>query len=333
MDNKATILPGLGGLIKKVEFIQAECGEKNPEEGTKKEKKDDFLEMKGQMLSVLQVIRNTVRERAQIQKKYGNNYQVIDKTAKIREQIAKVDQLMPKLAQIQMRQAKSRKFDEQEKEARKEDIRLLTKQLEECRMAIQTNRELESDDEEEDFQNFERNGEFENGARNRTELLINSFEVDKTGRAMTQAEEDAVKKWKDRDKQFDEMLDQIGTVCDRLNPLVAQIGEAAQRQDQQAQHLQNRVEKHENTLQSMSKKALHIMKQEKGTSFICKITLFVVLFIVLGVIVRRIAWTIAKNNNIAKNNRIIQTTSQLLYMRRPDVLDAKIWCCWTSIIG
>ena len=49
-------------------------------------------------------------------------------------------------------------------------------------------------------------------------------------RDLNQDEHAAIQRWKKRDADFDDLLDQIGLVCDRLNPMAQQMGETAQRQ-------------------------------------------------------------------------------------------------------
>ena len=80
--------------------------------------------------------------------------------------------------------------------------------------------------------------------------------------------------------------DQIGVVCDRLNPIMSQIGETAQRQNMVAQELTTKVDKHENSMQTLNKRIKHVMQTEKNTDFICKIVLFLFLLTVIAVVVQ-----------------------------------------------
>ena len=105
---------------------------------------------------------------------------------------------------------------------------------------------------------------------------------------MTTDEHAAVQRWKARDEQFDEMLDQIGLVVDRLNPIVTQIGEAASRQGIVAQELEKKAERAESDFVKMNKRIKVIMQTEKNSTFICKLIMFVILLTFLGILAQRV---------------------------------------------
>ena len=67
------------------------------------------------------------------------------------------------------------------------------------------------------------------GSSNQVRVGNRSFQKSSDNRELHADEEQAIQRWKERDENFDSMLDQIALVCDRLNPLVHQIGDAAQR--------------------------------------------------------------------------------------------------------
>jgi hypothetical protein len=102
----STMLPGMSGLISKLEAIQAEClGEPEDESSKKKKKKqsDGFSDMKTQLHGMMHVVRTNLRERTRIQRKHGNNYQAIEKGHRIRDMLRKVEENLPKLQQLQLR--------------------------------------------------------------------------------------------------------------------------------------------------------------------------------------------------------------------------------------
>ncbi|CAD7947126.1 unnamed protein product [Amoebophrya sp. A25] len=292
-----SLLPGIQGLISRLEEIQVECGERPDELTKKKAPRDDFEVMKTSIYGMLHILRVNIRERLKITQKHGNNYQAIEKAVRIREMIAEIEKLLPKLQQIQMRQARQKRLNPEEIDLRVQDIRNICRQLEEAKIAISSNTDVGAaassssaaqkygaetfldDDEEADI--FA-GGSGQDGGRG-TRQLIHGFERDKTGRDLNENEQEAIQRWKDRDANFDAMLDQIGVVCDRLNPLVAQIGETAQRQGVMANDIVKKVDKADADVGTMSGKIKHILQQERNSDFICKMVLFLVLLTVLGI--------------------------------------------------
>lgn len=90
-----TLLPGLGALIASLEKIKLECSGEPAEASKKNEKRDDFVIMKQQLYGLLHILRQNIRERVRILKKHGNNYQAIEKGARIREMIGEVGGFSP----------------------------------------------------------------------------------------------------------------------------------------------------------------------------------------------------------------------------------------------
>ena len=85
----------------------------------------------------------------------------------------------------------------------------------------------------------------ENGELKGVRAMLGDDYIVENDRDMNSAERDAVDRWKKRDGDFDDLLDQIGLVVDRLNPMAQQMGETAQKQSVIAQELTHKSEKAE----------------------------------------------------------------------------------------
>ncbi|CAD7960755.1 unnamed protein product [Amoebophrya sp. A120] len=285
----ASLLPGMSQLITKLEEIQVACGEKeDPENKKQRAKQDDYTIMKRQLHGMLHILRTNIRERNKITKKHGNNYQAIQKKVRIMEQISEIEKYLPKLQQIQMKQAKAKRLPQEEIDFRIQDIRNIVKQLEEAKIALQSNVDVaedEFDEGEDDVFGPGTNSKEKNATANLLEHRY-QLERDQTGRDLNEDEQQAIQRWKDRDENFDQMLDQIGVLADRLNPLVSTIGEAAQRQSIIANDISKKTEKADEDIKTMGGKLKYVLQQERNSDFICKLIMFLVLLTVMGVLAK-----------------------------------------------
>lgn len=124
------------------------------------------------------------------------------------------------------------------------------------------------------------------GSSNQVRVGNRSFQKSSDNRELHADEEQAIQRWKERDENFDSMLDQIALVCDRLNPLVHQIGDAAQRQQVMAQDVGKKVDKADADVNVMGGKLKQVLQSERNSDFVCKLILFLVLLTVLGLLAK-----------------------------------------------
>jgi len=299
---------GITALVARLEEIRAECTVEEDNNGAKKKVKlDDFTEMKRSLLSMLHIVRRNLCERARIIKKSGNNYQAIEKAARIRDMLNQIESCLPKFQQMQLKaSAKLHRSGRAEEDvARIEDIRILTRQVEECKQSLRSNN-LELESEEIDalwgIQPGGGNVAGPNGGlglgfsvgvegnqgENVFRKQLDALDIDKTGRDLTAAEKDALQRWNTRDQEFDHMLDQISVMCDRLNPIMREIGVAAQRQTLIADDLSMKVQRAEVETKTLGARMHTILEKEQNSDFICKIVMFMVLLCILGIVAQQI---------------------------------------------
>ena len=75
---------------------------------------------------------------------------------------------------------------------------------------------------------------------------------------------------------------------ERLNPMVHEIGEAAQRQNIIAGEIEKKVDKADGDMKNMNKKLKDVMQTERNSSFICKLILFIVLLTFVGLFAQQV---------------------------------------------
>jgi len=255
--------------VRRLEDIAEKCGEKKKKQ---EETKDGFVKTKATMYRMLEVLRENIRNRQALQKAHGNCVEAIEKGVRIREQLAALDKMLPKLQELHKKQQnKTRQFTREEIGARYQDIRMLKRHIDEARSAF-----LGNTDEESGLADLDNP---QQGPR--ATLFGNSHGLRDAARGderrdLNDEEEAAMAKFKDRDQQFDAMLDEISLTIDRLNPLAQQIGQTAQRQSLLAQDITDSAEKADDDLRQMNARLHQIQEYEKGTTFFCRTILICV---------------------------------------------------------
>lgn len=262
-------LVGMSQHIKRLEEIAEKCGEKKKKQ---EETKDGFVKTKANMYRMLEVLRENIRNRQAIQKAHGNCVEAIEKGVRIREQLAALDSMLPKLQEIHKKQAnKTRTFTREEIGARYQDIRMLKRHIDEARSVF-----LGNGDEESGLAPLPDVDGLEKGPRatlfGNASGLRDAARVD-TQRDLNDEEAGAMARFKNRDDQFDAMLDEISLTIDRLNPLAQQIGQTAQRQQLLAEDITESADKAEDDLRQMNVRLHQVMEYEKGTTFFCRMIL------------------------------------------------------------
>ena len=226
-------LLGLTALTSRLEEIRHTCGGATDEDG-RNGSKDDFVMMKQRLLHLLHLTRTSMRERGRLLKRTGNSHQVIERAVRIREMIQQIESCLPELARLQIKGGG--KLGRAENEARLDDIRTLTRQVEEAKSALRSRGGVDEDEE-----NALWNGEGKGDPNSAFRAQLGKIKVDRSGRELDEREGEALERWEKRDEEFESMLDQIGVMCDRLNPMVQEIGMAAQRQTLMAADLGKKV--------------------------------------------------------------------------------------------
>jgi len=105
---------------------------------------------------------------------------------------------------------------------------------------------------------------------------------------MTEEELAAVARIKTRDAEHEKRIDEMGQVVGRVHDVAKQIGVSAERQAMRIEGLVTDVDKCEQDIRAMNKKAKEIMEYEKNTNFCCQTILCLTLFICAGFILNHV---------------------------------------------
>merc|ERR1712187_49408 len=103
-------------------------------------------------------------------------------------------------------------------------------------------------------------------------------------RLLTDEEKAGISRIRERDKELDKEVDEIGKVVDRAGEIAKQIGTTAERQRMKAEVIGTDVEKADTDIKDLNKKVTEVMKYEKNTNFCCQMVLVIVLLCCVGFI-------------------------------------------------
>mmetsp|Transcript_36117 Transcript_36117/g.78873 ORF Transcript_36117/g.78873 Transcript_36117/m.78873 type:complete len:281 (-) Transcript_36117:32-874(-) len=275
-------LHGMGDLVKRLERIAIECGEKPQKEVAPR---DEFVHLKQQTYALLEECREDIRERQALLQRRGNCVETIQKGHLIRQRLEELRRAPPKLQELHKRAQSKRgaAARKEELQMRYQDIRVLKKQVDEVN-------EL--------FQNLSAGGDGVTasdpaGASSPAAKLFglrraaNGNEEDNK-RLLNEDEQQAMARIGERDRTIDRHLDEVGKVVDRLNPLAHTIGATAERQKTRLEAVGTDVEKADQDLQALSKRVTEVIKYEKNTTCACQLVLGIAFLCCLGFIFQQL---------------------------------------------
>ncbi|CDJ63361.1 hypothetical protein, conserved [Eimeria necatrix] len=98
---------------------------------------------------------------------------------------------------------------------------------------------------------------------------------------LTEEDEAVLQRWKERDKQFDAQVAQIGDAIDRIAEVAVTIGQQAEQHSQKAEELAQQTQQAAAELQQLDAKLKAFMKSQSSSNFCCKLILLL-LVLLLG---------------------------------------------------
>ncbi|CRH04062.1 conserved Plasmodium protein, unknown function [Plasmodium relictum] len=227
---------------------------------------DPFNDLKLHILNILDETRKCIREKENIQKFHGNNIEVIKRGNIIYNNMKNVDTYFIKLEEILNKQLKQKHFiNKEELHDKNETFDLLKKQIYDCKKLSNYNEikytSVMSFSELKNKSKLERK-EMSNIAHDEDDLII-------------------INRWKERDKQFNEEILQIGEVIDKIGDNAVIITQKAEQQNEIILNLQNQTDKaHDNVKEANIEIKKAMIKQTQAT-WCCRISLIVTLLILI----------------------------------------------------
>lgn len=257
----------IAGIKNRLEVLKNATEVKEMNSGSLRKHVDTFITLKLHILDVLNETRKCIRERENIQKFHGNNIEVIKRGNIIYNHMKNIDTYFVKLEEILNKQMKQKNvYSEEEMQDKQETFDILKKQIYDCKK----------------LSNFD-------VIRPTTVMDFNEFknkkEVEKIDRSKenTHNDEDLIiiNRWKERDKQFNEEILQIGEVLDRIGQNADVITKQAEQQNEIIMNLQDQTDKVQDNVKEASENIKKLMITQSHATWCCRISLLLVLVVLI----------------------------------------------------
>lgn len=269
-------------LLEVVKTIEEECL-LDPEKDKEAEKDlDPFFKCKNAITHVVEETRDLIEQRRRILETKGTTYEAIAKRSAITDNIAYMKKKFQELGDIyaqQYRQRKALKLPEEELDDRHQQLNALLKEIESVHKLSKGGAAVASAPLERGSvvglaeltarQPFKEGSYHDQG----------SFEPQPE--ELTEEDQIVLQRWKERDKQFDAQVAQIGDAIDRIADVAVTIGEQADVQNQIVEELTQQTNQAAAELQVLDSKLKKFMKEQTASNFCCKLILLLLVMLLI----------------------------------------------------
>ncbi|CRG95594.1 conserved Plasmodium protein, unknown function [Plasmodium gallinaceum] len=256
----------LEDIKKKLEELKSKTEIPDVKLGIVAKNVDPFNDLKLHILNILDETRKCIREKENTQKFYGNNMEVIKRGNIIYNNMKNVDVYFTKLEEILNKQLKQKHlFNQEELCDKNETFDLLKKQIYECKKLSNYNEIKYAAPM--DFNEFKNKPNLE-----RKEMSD-----------ITHDEDDLIiiNRWKERDKQFNEEILQIGEVIDKIGDNAVTITQKAEQQNEIILNLQDQTDKAHDNVKEANIEIKKVMIKQTQATWCCRISLIITLLILI----------------------------------------------------
>lgn len=261
----------IAGIKNRLEVLKNATEVKDMGPGSLKKQVDPFITLKLHILDVLDETRKCVRERESIQKFHGNNIEVIKRGNIIYNHMKNIDTYFLKLEEILNKQMKQKYvYSQEEIQDKQETFDILKKQIYDCKKL--SNFDVIRPTTVMDFNE-----------------LKNKKEVEKIDTSIENTHDDEdliiINRWKERDKQFNEEILQIGEVLDRIGQNADVITKQAEHQNEIIMNLQDQTDKVQDNVKEANENIKKLMITQSHATWCCRISFLLILVILILLII------------------------------------------------
>ncbi|KAL8275136.1 hypothetical protein Esti_001015 [Eimeria stiedai] len=274
-------------LLEVCKTIEEECL-LDPEKEAESEKgQDRFFRCKNAILHVLEETRDLIGQRRRILETRGTTYEAIAKRSAISDNMAYLKKKFQELGDLyaqQYKQRKALKLSEEELDDRHQQLNALLKEIELVHKlskggAVQPG----------GASSWEGGG---SGAVALSDLVsrptrgegdgVGGFGVDTPQpEELTEEDQIVLQRWKERDKEFDAQVAQIGDAIDRIADVAVTIGHQADVQSHKVEELTQQANQAAAELQFLDTKLRRFLKEQSPSNFCCKLILLVIVMLLI----------------------------------------------------
>lgn len=229
---------------------------------------DPFIALKLHILDVLDETKKCIREKENIQKYHGNNIDAIKRGNIIYNNMKNIDMYLKKLEEILNKQMKQKNtFSVEEMNDKEETFSILKKQIYDCKK----------------LSNYD-------AIKPTTIMDFNEFKnkeqtVRPDANSATHDEEDMliINRWKERDKQFNDEILEIGEVIDKIGDNAVVIAKKANQQNELIVNIQEQTDKAHDNVVEVNVDIKKLMKKKSQVTWCCRISLIVAFILLITV--------------------------------------------------
>lgn len=268
-------------LILVAKTIEEECLV-NPENKDSEKDMDPFFKCKSVIVHVVEETRDLIEQRRRILETKGTTYEAIAKRSAISDNMAYLKRKFQELGEIyaqQYKQRKALKLSDEELDDRHKQLNDILREIELVHKLSKGGAGGPS-------------GAFERGTAVALEDLMSREPAQEDGwvsragmepqpEELTEEDQIVLQRWKERDKQFDEQVAQIGDAIDRIADVAVTIGEQADKQSHVVEELTQQTDQAAAQLQLLDSKIKKFMKQQSASNFCCKLILLLIVMLLI----------------------------------------------------
>ncbi|KAL8439741.1 hypothetical protein Efla_002643 [Eimeria flavescens] len=275
-------------LLEVVKIIEEECL-LDPEKEAEGEKGlDPFFKAKNAIMHVVEETRELIEQRRRILETRGTTYEAISKRSAISDNISYLRKKFQELGDLyaqQYRQRKALKLSDEELDDRHQQLNALLKEIELVH-------KLSKNGGPPGAAGLGLSGDVGAGrsaAVSLTALAATPLqpgeeeEGERNPQAEELTEEDQIvlQRWKERDKEFDAQVKQIGDAIDRIADVAVTIGQQADMQSEKVEELAHQTNQAAAELQLLDSRLKKFMKEQSASNLCCKLILLLLVMLLI----------------------------------------------------
>eukprot|EP00920_Eleutheroschizon_duboscqi_P019413 GHVT01045972.1.p1 GENE.GHVT01045972.1~~GHVT01045972.1.p1 ORF type:complete len:347 (+),score=90.19 GHVT01045972.1:609-1649(+) len=287
--------PELDELLAKVQAIQNECEEQDKivrRDENLREVRDPFLKTKGQIYAKIEEARERIKLRNDtVRDKGGGCHASIRLRHQIEDLLIRLRADFKQLCDIYAQQYRSRmrlRLKEDELEKRYQDLNVIKRGIRETQEAFKDTRDFSQNqiktltDLQTEHNQRIATAAIEAGIAVPEEVRGRGLAGLSGGAEEPSAEElETLARWKERDRAFDQQLEDVGAAIDRIGTVTVAIGERVEGQNNMALEMQDKAEAATDEITAINYRLKSIMSKTSSSTCCCRVCL-ILLVLILG---------------------------------------------------
>ncbi|KYK67495.1 putative transmembrane protein [Toxoplasma gondii TgCatPRC2] len=290
--NAAALSTELDELVALCQSIEAECLVTAPEEC--EEERDEFLAVKKRMEDTLKNTYMLIEERRTIRAAKGTTLETVRLGGEIDDNLSLLRDLFEEISAVyrqQFKQRKKKKLTDADLEERHADINRLMRAIEELRRESKRTAVAAGPRQNQRLRTL---SEIASGTLGLSPGVSSEGPLSVWGEAVDEGvgagevggpfveevsreDRETIRRWKERDEEFDKQVAEIGEAIDRIAHVAVQIGDKAEVHHELIQQVQTHTEQAAAEIQVLNAKVKGLLSKQSNATFFTRLLLIVIL--------------------------------------------------------